>query len=126
MIINALNQALKQIIDSHCLTRSAQRVYIRKLTIRQEDYEKLMESNFFSMKLNGVVYPKGKNHFYPCEVKIGEIALEKIEDYEDYNLDGAGTGELTFYNVPMVLYNEGKYSAELDTSEEYLFSGVEL
>ena len=82
-----------------------------------------MASNFFSMKLNAVAYPKGENHFYPCEVKIGENALEKIEDY---NPDGAGTGKLTFYNVPMVLYNEGKYSAELDTSEEYLYSGVKL
>lgn len=80
-----------------------------------------MASNFFSMKLNGVAYPKGENYFYPCEVNIGQIALERIEDYSP---DGAGTGELTFYNVPMVLYNEGKYNAELDTSEEYLYSGV--
>lgn len=112
---NALNHALEQIIDDHCLTRSAQRVYIRKFTIRQEDYEKLMGSNFFSMKLNGVAYPKGENYFYPCEVKIGEAALERIKDY---NPDGAGTGELTFFDVPMILYNEGIYSVELDTREE--------
>ena len=112
---NALEQALKQIIDDQCLTQSAQRVYIRKFTIQQEDYEKLTESNFFSAKLSGVASPKGENHFYPCEVKIGKFALERIEDY---NPDGAGTGELTFYNVPMVLNSEGEYSAELDTGEE--------
>lgn len=112
---NALEQALKQIIDNHCLPRSAQRVYIRKFTILQEDYKKLMESNFFSMKLNGVAYPKGENHFYPCEVRIGKFALERVEDY---NPDGAGTGELTFFDVPMILYNEGIYSVELDTREE--------
>ena len=74
-----------------------------------------MESNFFSIKLNGVAYPKGERRLYPFEVKIGKTALERIEDY---NPDGAGTDELTFYNVPMVLYNEGEYSAELYTSEE--------
>lgn len=112
---NALEQALKQIIDDHCLIWSAQRVYIRKFTIRQEDYTKLMESNFFSAKLKGMANPKRENSFYPCEVKIGKFALERIEDY---NPDGAGTGELTFYNVPIILYNEGKYSVELDTRKE--------
>ena len=112
---NALEQALKQIIDDHYLTRSAQRVYIRKFTIRQADYEKLVQSNFFSAKLNGVAYPKGESRFYPCEVKIGRFALERIEDN---NPDGAGTGELTFFDVPMILYNEGIYSVELDTREE--------
>ena len=48
---NALEQALKQIIDDHCLTQSAQRVCIRKFTVRQDDYEKLIGSNFFSAKL---------------------------------------------------------------------------
>ena len=112
---NALEQALKQIIDAHCLTRSAQRVYIRKFTIRQDDYEKLMESNFFSAKLNGVASKVNESCFYPCEVKIGEFALERIEDYIP---DGAGTGELTFYDVPMILHNEGIYSAKLDTKED--------
>lgn len=112
---NALEQALKQIIDDHCLTRNAQRVYIRKFTIRQDDYEKLMESNFFSAKLNGVASKVNESCFYPCEVKIGKFALERIEDY---NPDGAGTGELTFYDVPMILYNEGIYSAKLVTREE--------
>lgn len=112
---NALEQALKQIIDDHRLTRSTQHVYIRKFTIRQDDREHLIENNFFSAKLNGVANPKGEKHFYPCEVKIGKFALERIGDYKP---DGAGTGELTFYNVPMVLYNEGKYSVELDTREE--------
>lgn len=112
---NALKQALKQIIDDHCLVWSAQRFYIRKFTIRQEDYTKLMESNFFSAKLKGMANPKRENSFYPREVKIGKFALERIEDY---NPDGAGTGELTFYNVPMILYNEGKYSVELDTRKE--------
>ena len=111
----ALEQALKQIIDNNLLTKSAQRVYIRKFTIRQEDYAKLMESIFFSAKLNGVANPKRENCFYPCEVEIGKFALERIEDY---NPDGVGTGELTFYNVPMILYNEGEYSVELDTREE--------
>ena len=101
----ALEQALKQIIDDNLLTKSAQRVYIRKFTIRQED----------SAKLNGVANPKRENCFYPCEVEIGKFALERIEDY---NPDGDGTGELTFYNVPMILYNEGEYSVELDTREE--------
>ena len=44
---NALEQALKQIIDDHCLTQSAQRVCIRKFTVRQDDYEKLIGSNFY-------------------------------------------------------------------------------
>ena len=48
-------------------------------------------------------------------MKIGKFALERIEDY---NPDGAGTGELTFFDVLMILYNEGKYSAELDTRKE--------
>jgi hypothetical protein len=112
---NALEHALKQIIDDHCLTQSAQRVCIRKFTVRQDDYEKLIGSNFFSAKLNGVAEPKGESYFYPCEVKIGKFALERIEDY---NPDGAGTGELTFFDVLMILYNEGKYSAELDTRKE--------
>lgn len=56
----ALEQALKQIIDDNLLTKSAQRVYIRKFTIRQEDYAKLMESIFFSAKLNGVATRREK------------------------------------------------------------------
>lgn len=112
---NALEHALKQIIDDHCLTRSAQRVYIRKFTILQDDYEKLMGSDFFSAKLNGVASKVNESYFYPCEVKIGEFALERIEDYIP---DGAGTGELTFYDVPMILHHEGIYSAKLDTKED--------
>ena len=75
---NALEHALKQIIDDHCLTQSAQRVCIRKFTVRQDDYEKLIGSNFFSAKLNGVAEPKGENLRWRELKTIIRMARERV------------------------------------------------
>lgn len=111
----ALNRTMKQIVDTDSLSRQNQRVILKEFSIDQMDYNTLLENHFFSMKIEGVASPERGHALYRCDVSIGKVLLENIADYIP---EGAGTGMLTFYNVPVIFYKEGHYDVKLDTSEE--------